>query len=324
MRNILFLIPIIFFSSCATIILKKDYTIKVTTDMPNAKAEIFDSIYSLPAEFSIKRSKDDLNIKLLSDSLERQYIVKASPNSVFLYANLICYPLIPAMYGVDFTNQKRFYYGRNIVLNTYDTTRVIRPRILKGYYDYWTKSYPTSKGQINLVCSTPYVNSFYLQPTQETSKLNTGFWGVSAGLEYYYKKNKYLSLSGSAVMDYFVPFPAAVDLSGVFEKMYSVYASLTDNYKFRRFTLGYGMSFSKNTWRLMYYDRFDPPPPSREPLAKISNSLGFTIDGYHQVGKRFFVGLIYRPTVLNVYPKVDLKYEHLVSLDFKWKFRIKK
>jgi hypothetical protein len=304
--------------------LRKDYNLKVTTNVPNAKAEVLDSTYSLPAEFRIKRSKEDLNIKLLSDSLERLYVVKASPNAAFLYANLICYPILPAMYGVDFTNQKRFYYGKTIMLNSYDTSNVIRPKISKGYYDYWTKSFPTNKEQINFTYSLPWVNSFYLQPSQETAKANIGFWGISAGLEYYYKENKFLSLNGNAVMDFFIPFPAAVDFSGEVENMYSVYTSLTDNYRFRRFTVGYGLNFSKNTWKLVYHDRFDPPPPTRKPATKSSNSLGFTIDGYHQIGKRFHVGLIYRPTLLNVYPDIDFKYEHLISLDFKWKFRLKK
>lgn len=304
--------------------LRKDYNINVSTNIENAKAVIQDSIYSLPAAFRIRRSKQDLSIKLLSDSLERDYVVKASPNGTFLYANLICYPILPIMYAVDFTNQKRFYYGKNITLNSYDTTSIIRPRIAKKYYDYRTKSFPTNKGQLNFTYSLPWVNSFYLQPSLEASKVNTGFWGISAGLEYYYKDNKYLSLTGSAVMDFFIPFPAAVDFSGEVENMYSVYTSLTDNYRFRRFTVGYGMNFSRNTWKLVYHDRFDPPPPTRESATKSSNSIGFTIDGYHQIGKRFHIGLIYRPTLLNVYPEVDFKYEHLISLDFKWKFRIKK
>lgn len=311
-------------SSCATLITRKDYNINVSTDLPNASAEIIDSIYSLPADFKIKRSKEDLKIRLIGDSLEKDYVVKASPNAAFLYGNLICYPILPVMYGVDFTNQKRFYYGKSIFLNSFDTTGIIRPKISKSYYDYWSKTYETNKGQINLTYSFPWVNSFYLQPIQETSKINTGFGGISAGLEYFYRNDKYISLTGSAVMDFFIPFPAAVDFSGEVESMYSVYASLTDNYRFRRFTVGYGVNFCKNTWKLVYHDRFDPPPPTREPATKSSNSIGFTLDGYHQIGKRFHIGLIYRPTILNVYPDVDFKYEHLISLDFKWKIRLRK
>lgn len=311
-------------SSCATLITRRDYNVNVSTNLPNAKAEILDSIYSLPVDLKIRRSKEDLKVKLIRDTLKKDYVVKASPNAAFLYWNLLGYPILPILYGIDFTNQKRFYYGKSIYLNYHDTIGIIRPKISKSYYDYWTKGFPTNKGQINLTYSLPWVNSFYLQPNQESSKTNTGFWGISAGIEYFYKDNKYISLTGNAVMDFFIPFPAAVDFSGEVENMYSGYISLTNNYRFRRFTVGYGFNFSRNTWGLTYHDRFDPPPPTREPVTKSSNSIGFTLDGYHQIGKRFYVGLIYRPTILNVYPDVHLKYEHLISLDLKWKFRIKK
>ncbi len=292
--------------------------------MKNALVEINDSIYNLPATVRIKRSKEDLTIKLLNDSLKKDYVVKASPNAMFLYGNLICYPILPIMYGVDFTNQKRFYYGRTIFLYSQDTTKIIRPKILKTYYDYWHNNFETNKGRINVVLSFPWINSFFLQPNSESPKSSIGFWGISTGLEYYYRKNKFVSLKGSAVMDFFLPFPAAVDFSGEVENMYSLYISLTDNYKFRRFTMGYGLNFSENTWELKYYDSFDPPPMTRDPVTKTSKSLGITLNGYHQVSRSFFVGLIYRPTLFNVYPNYDFKYEHLISMDFLWKIRVGK
>lgn len=322
MRYIFYLILLAFLSSCATLITKRDYTISVSTDLSDAKAVILDSTFSLPANFKIRRSKEDLQIKLIGAGIEREYIVKSSPNAAFLYGNLICYPIFPVMYGIDFTNQKRFYYGKNIFLYSSDTTGIIRPKISKHYYDYWSKTYETNKRQVNLTYSLPWVNSFYLQPDGETPKINTGFGGISAGLEYFYKKDKYIAITGSAVTDFFIPFPAAVDYSGEVESMYSVYASLTDNFKFRRFTLGYGINFSKNIWELVYYDSFDPPPPTREPAKKTNVSLGFTIDGYHQVGKHFYIGLIYRPNIVTVDPNFEYKYEHLISLDLKWKLRM--
>jgi len=309
-------------SSCATLVTKRDYKVTITTDLSNARAVILDSIYVLPAELKIKRSKEDLQIRLIGDSLMKEYIVKSSPNAAFLYGNLVLYPILPVMYGIDFTNQKRFYYGKTIFLNSSDTTGIIRPEISEKYYNYWTKTYQTNKGQLNLTYSLPWVNSFYLHPNQETPKLNTGFWGISAGLEYYYKKDKYICLAGAAVEDFFIPVPGAVDLSGEQESMNSIYASLTDNFRCRRFSVGYGINFSKNTWRLDYYNRWNSLPPTRDPAKKSGNSFGITLDGYHQIGKRFYMGIIYRPTIANVYPDFEFKYEHLISLDFKWKITV--
>lgn len=163
-----------------------------------------------------------------------------------------------------------------------------------------------------------------MHPQNETTKANTGFWGISAGMEYFYKNNKFLSLTASAAMDFFVPVPAAVDISGEYALMSSTYFSLMDNYKYKRFSVGYGLNYSRNTWDYRYYARFNPSPPTREPVKKTSQSFGLTINGRYQLRKYFFIGLIYRPTVLTVKPTTKFNYEHLISMEFAWKIRLRK
>jgi len=259
------------------------------------------------AFLTLKRSKKPIVISTVSDSLKSQITVEAK-NSIAYKINFIYNLGIGAI--IEKESPKRYEYPWTIKINPLDTTTRI--------YDYYKIPH---KEQLNLTYSLPWVNNFYLQPSQESSKVNTGFWGISAGLEYYYKDNKYLSLTGSAVMDFFIPFPAPVDFEGEREDMYSVYVSLTDNHRIKRYTIGYGLNFSRNTWSLTYHG--GSVPATREPATKSDNSIGITLDGYYQVGKRFHIGLIYRPTLLNVYPDVSFKYEHLISLDFKWKIRLK-
>jgi hypothetical protein len=298
------------FSSCATLMNQPTAYMTVKTTIPALIISGTDSVETKKnkAVLTLERSKNPIVLTTISDSLKSQITIKAR-NSIAYKYNIFNLG-IGALIEKD--SPKRYEYPWTVKINPSDTTSRV--------YDYYKTPH---KGQLNFIYTLPWVNNFYLQPSQETSKANTGFWGISAGLEYYYKENKYLSLTGSAVMDFFIPFPAAVDFSGEFENMYSVYSSLTDNFRFRRFTLGYGLNFSRNTWKLVYHDRFDPPPPTREPATKSSNSIGFTIDGYYQLGKRFHVGLIYRPTLLNLKPEVDFKYEHLISIDFAWKIRLK-
>lgn len=324
MRNLTTLLFLFCLTSCATLITRKDYNIHISSDAVNAVVKVQDSTYALPARFKIKRSKEDLKIELMGDSLKRNYTVKASPNGAFLYGNLAWVYFAPAAYLVDFTNQKRFYYGRHIFLNSADTNAVLTLGVGKRYIDYWARTYPTRKGQVNLSIGLPGVNNFYMQPVQEGVKINTGFWGISAGLEYFYRNNKFLSLNASATMDYFLPLPVAVEYSGEMERMNAVTFALSDNFRFRRFTLGYGLNFSRNTWRFVYYDRFEPPAPSREPTVKSLNSVGLVFNGYHQLNRTFHIGLIYRPNFLAVYPHVDLTYEHSISLEVLWRIRTKK
>ena len=298
------------FSSCATLINQPIAYMTVKTSKPALIICGTDSVETKKnkAVLTLERSKNPIVLTTISDSLISQITIK-SRNSIAYKYNIFNLG-IGALIEKD--SPKRYEYPWTVKINPYDTTSRV--------YDYYATPH---KGQLNFTYTLPWVNSFYLQPSQETSKANTGFWGISAGLEYYYEDNKFLSLTGSAVMDFFIPFPAAVDFSGEVENMYSVYSNLMDNFRFRRFTLGYGLNYSRNTWKLVYHDRFDPPPPTREPATKSSNSIGFTIDGYYQIGKRFHIGLIYRPTLLNIKPEVDLKYEHLISIDFAWKIRLK-
>lgn len=320
----LLIVFVLTLTSCATVLNKKNCNLMVSSNIENSKIQVFDSTYNLPAKISIRRSKMDLDIKLISDTLTKNYIVKSTTTPRFVYGNLLWYYMCPAAYLIDLTNHKRFYYGKFVYLDSNDTSRVIRPPVSRARNNYLLKAYPTRKGRINLLLSFPYVNSFYLQPQNERSKSNTGFWGISAGAEYYYKDYKYISLTASTVSDFFLPIPAAVDIYGEYEMMSSTYLSLSDNYKFKRFTIGYGLNYSRNTWNLTNSGYDDPTLSSRDPIKRTNESLGLTFNVYRQLGEYLFVGLVYRPTFLIVNPIVEYKYEHLLSLDFIWKIRLKR
>jgi hypothetical protein len=304
------------------LISRKTYDLRVISKKPNLQMQVNDSIYKVPVKVNVRRSKNDLPIRLISDTLTRNKIIKSSPRPAFIYGNLLWMEFCPIGYIVDFTNNKRFYYGRTLDLDINDTSTIIRPRLSRMYYNYFSKKYSTNKGQINLKYSLPWINNFYLQPPYEPSKTNTGFWGISLGLEYFYKANKFVSITSNAVTDIFIPIPAAVDYEGNYENMSSIYLDMTDNYKLKRFSIGYGLNYSKNSWALK--QGTFKTDSMREPVTKKNQSIGISLNGYYQLGKHIFIGLIYRPSLINVYPIAEIKYQHLISIDFGWKFRIKK
>jgi hypothetical protein len=193
----------------------------------------------------------------------------------------------------------------------------------KVLYRYFTKSYDANKGQVDLVFSLPWINNFYMQPINESIKTNSGFVGISAGIDFFYKNNRYVNLSFSAISDFFFPFPAAIDLSGEYELMSSLCYSLTNNHIKNRFSFGYGIVYSSNTWDFRYYDTFNPPPPSREPIKKTNHYMGMVVKGHFQFSKFLYTGLIYRPSILRL-NETTIKYEHSISLEMLFKIRIKK
>lgn len=324
LRTVGVIVVAMLLTSCATLVTRKNYSMHVSSNRSGDKVEIDSTIYNLPAEVKVRRSKNPLKVKLISDSTSTDFTVLASPNPAFVCGNFFWMQLSPVAFLIDMTNQRRFYYGKSVFLNSYDTSRVITPFVLKGLRSYFSREYPWNKGRINLVLSLPHINSFYLKPAGEPKKLNTGFWGFSAGFQYVYRNNRYISITASTVTDFFVPVPAPVYIEGEIESMGSVYLSLSDNMKMKRFHIGYGISFSRNTWQYNYISYYNSPPPPREPVSKSDNSLGLVFNAFHQINRAFLIGIIYRPTLLKVSPVTRFSYEHLISFDLGWRIRLKK
>lgn len=321
MKKILLTLTLCFLlTSCATILKKKTYELSISSNENKAKVKVYDSIYDLPSKVKVKRSNLDLDLTLITDSLKLDYKIKSSPNPKFLYLNLIGLQAAPLNYAIDFTNKKRFYYGKNVYLNSKDTIRIIEPPASKFYSDFFAETYPKSQNDINLVFSIPYVNGFYFKPQGYGTKTEIGFFGISVGIEYFYKPNKYFSFNTSAVTDFIAPVPAPVHYDGAYDKMNSIYFSLTDNFKIKRFSLGYGLNYSINNW--IYID--DSNIQNKMEIKRKNQSLGLSTNAYFQFGKFFFVGVIYRPTLYKLQPKTEFKYEHLISLDFAFKIPLGK
>lgn len=321
-----------FLTSCATVLHKKNYPINIQSNESEAKIKVNDSIYSLPISTIVERSNKDLTLILLTETKNIEFKAKPKLTSTFKYWNLIgSFPGALYFYAIDLTNKKRYYYGKSILLNTKDTpVTILNPKKdpLKGSYTktYTTKKftelYPKNKGEFNLHVSIPYVNSFHLKPIDEGVKSNTGFLGITAGLDYYYRKNQFLSLTFCGAIDFIAPFPAPYSWEGEYESMSTTYIGLSNNHKIKRFSIGYGLVYAKNTWNLAIDTWPDSPPPTREPAHKSYNTLGLVLPIYFQVGKSFNIGVIYRPTFYRFTLTDQFQYEHLISLDLAWKIRL--
>lgn len=179
-------------------------------------------------------------------------------------------------------------------------------------------------GQIEIMVSIPYVNNFYSVPEGESAKWGTGFWGISGGLGYQYSPSKFASLTLSSQIQYEVPFPAGIDYEdGILEDQYSTNLSIMDNYQLKRWTLGYGLSYSRNTWRIRYFGE-DYIPPLQVPRHVSNQSMGLNLAAYYNVYKNLHIGIVYRPQFLTIDPTTKLNYQHSISLDIAWKWRIKR
>ena len=299
-------------TSCATIMNQPQKNLTIYTTIPSEIIYKGDTIITVDnkANFRVERNKEPISFIATADSLTKTFQVK-SQNSFMYWSNIFCNYGIGML--VDRKNPKRYSYPQRIYVNSTNT--------IGRFFRY---KQANNKGELYLHLSFPHINSFYLTPENEETKSNTGFWGLTIGLDYYHSKKQFINLGISNVSDFFVPFPAAVDISGEYELMSSRYISLSNNHRLRRFTIGYGLSYARNTWDFRYYERFDPPPPTREPVKKSNNAFGLIFPTYFQLGEHFNIGVVYRPTFYRLNMTDKFKYEHLISIDFAWKIRIKK
>lgn len=326
-KVLVLVIPFTMFTSCATIATKQTYIPTFFSDQQNTQVRINDSIYNLPSKINIKRSKEDLNVTLITaDSIEKDFTLRHSPNPQFLFGNLLLFHAAPVGYAVDFTTEKRFYYGQYIKLSTTDTNTVVRPFPIRQTYrftQYLKKKYPVNKGRINVVFSIPFVNGFNMQPEGEGYKSKTGFNGISAGIDYYYKDNRFINVRAAAMTDLFF-FIGSLNYASEHERLSTFAISVTDNYNFggSRYSIGYGLNYSINRWSFVSSENYDIQ--TRESERKTSRAFGLTANTYYQFNKYFYAGVVYHPTFYTISPEKEWLYQHVISLDIVCKLKLRK
>ena len=306
-RLLLLLLPLL--TSCGTILNKSSYPLKIRSNAVNASVKVYDSVYPLPAKVQVTRSKEDLDVTLITDTLSRTYHIPAIYDRATLACNILTQSLFcPIGIIIDHRTEKGFYYRRKIFLDINDTIYEKLPLSKDRSILYR----PIPKGHVNFTLSLPWINSFHLQPPGIPTKNSTGCVGASAGLEYYYKDNRFIKFTTSGVMSF--PAPVPVPILGEYDITKSFSMNLTHNHRWQRFIIGYGPSWQENE-----YDEFNEDLPD---IHTLTRSIGLTVNGYYRLGRSFHVGLIYSPSIYNVYPKGDFNYQHVISLDLMWKIKL--
>lgn len=311
---------ILLLNSCASIFNDSTYTFKVFSDSNTNRVSINDSIYKLPATLPVIRSKEDLKLTLITDSTEVDFVVESRLNNQFLLQNLLGLHIAPLNYAIDLTSQKRYHYGEYVFLNVEDSTRVFQPKLKKKWNKFFAQKFPKNKNDINLTFSIPYFNSFNYSPTDFGRRRSYGFWGLSVGIDYFYSDKKYVNLRAVLATNIFVPVPAPFTPSDIRQDLSTYYLEFTDNFKWGRLNLGYGVNFSKNNWRFVNESDFT----NVTRINRNSNSFGLTANSYFELAEGLFIGGFYRPTFYRIHPNANFTYEHLISLDFLFKIPIRK
>ena len=177
------------------------------------------------------------------------------------------------------------------------------------------------KGDFRLNLKLPWFNHLSLNPGKQFKESRLGFVGEGLGIEYNYGKRKYLEASFSFAATSDIPFPVHVDKE-YNKSLWTFYAGFTDNFIQKRFTIGYGINYSDNRWMEWIRDFSATGLPTVSQTEYSNKSLGLTLNSYYRLGKTANVGMTYRPSLFNIENDFKFLYEHLITIEFMWRFRL--
>ncbi len=183
------------------------------------------------------------------------------------------------------------------------------------------KAQSYQQGDIRLDIKLPHFNYLALNPNKEFRDSEFGFNGYGIGFEYNYKDKKFIEANLSFVMTFELPFPAPVDAE--YNKILSsTFINITDNFVCNRFTFGYGLNYSINTWNEWTRDFDNIGLPTNYSKIIQNKNLGLTFNTYYRLGKALNIGLIYQPSILNITTNPKFIYEHLISCELNWRIKL--
>jgi hypothetical protein len=176
-----------------------------------------------------------------------------------------------------------------------------------------------SRGDIFLKGSLPYLNNFHYD-FGASQKKNTGFVGISAGMEVYLNSKYFIEGSIGNMADIFAPIGPIDYDEGEHERLGAVIARSTFNHTNGTFSFGYGLNVGLYYWSLTYKG---VPPPTFQKQDELRIGLGPSITAHYHLGP-FFAGILYHSMVIDPSYLSDSRYNHVISIEGGFHFRVRK
>jgi hypothetical protein len=285
-------------SSCATVLNKPVQKVFIATDKNVTvtsveRAVLVDSSLSSADIYYVPRSNKPLIVHIKAGSNATS--VKLKPTHSFAYwFNII------ENYGigmlVDKDNVKRYGYPARSYLS------------LEGDSIKISRFAPIEKGSINLSLSPTLMNSFDIKATNK-QYYSGGVFGMEAGVEYFYQRNKYLSFNTGAATTVFGEYIG----TGYYETGNVLFASVRNNFIAGRFDFGYGVNLSQLTWQKRYNDTAKVDEVTK------NTGAGFSLSSQYRIGHYFRIGALYQPVLFKIKNGPVISYQHFLTLHLIWK-----
>ncbi len=198
-----------------------------------------------------------------------------------------------------------------------------------AYNEFYKNSRQEGKFYVSL--GLPYVNTIgFAAETPGRTVAQTGFVGLSAGMEYHFTGRWSVAGEGWLLAAVFAPI-GPIDYVGEREWNNAAGGSVSFNYHLDRFSFGAGPCLTRYIWRYSWDCGLwgeekethvcDPVAESEYGLPEgafnATNALGGTLNAYWKVGITR-IGAVYRPTFYNLGHNGGFTYAHSISLDIKF------
>lgn len=334
--TILFFFSTIYLTSCATLFNKNEKKIKVSTDISNAKMKYNDSIFILPTQIYVERKKENLELELITDSINSIIEIPYGLDQKYKYGNLIFTLFAPVGYIVDYTNNKKFTYPNKIdlSLNNEKYLKSLQNKIKKQVKKDSIREIRLDRKQENLFLNViiPSFHNFNVAGYKDYPFKNGGALGIGAGLDYYYKDDKFLNLEFSLKTNYYDLLISSITIEDSFQ-IYNF--SLTDNYRIKRFEFGYGLNVSYSHLHYNtneFTDQYFVGDGTQIPINVIKKinykgkqtHFGISTRAAYQISGIFNVGLFFKPSFFRINETgSNGKFEYIYGLDLRFKLKLK-
>ena len=229
---------------------------------------------------------------------------------LFWFANLY------TSYGlgilIDYNNDKSYDYPKYIYLEKTGNT------VKNNRFN------PIPENKLKFVLSIPTINSFRIQT--DTGKQYT--WsglGISAGIEYFFKNNKYLSISLGTTLDLFSPYPDTVfnydyyHFWGAYESSSTSYLNFSVYKTTPVIEYGIGVALSKLKWRANYLIGSTDTTEFYKQSSHRSLNIGLSSGLKLRLTPNLNIGLLYQPLFYDFYDK-RYNYQHFITTELIWRF----
>lgn len=338
-------------TSCATFYNDSYKQVTVFSNIENAQIVLNDTVYTSPASIKVKRDNKPLKFTLRSDSLNlsKEYLIKSKSKGPFIWGNIPMIIGAPVGLLVDLTNKKRLEYPNIIQLNYFDENlsekelKAEKRKYLHENEDYmedyaqekrreerakaFERNKLRTKGDVVHNYILPGYTHYIINP--EGPKFNTGgVLKVGYGIDYFYKDNMFVNTDFIVKSNLIDPL---ISLAFLERRIVNPELSVTNNHRFNRFEIGYGLSF-----QYFYYNfnennscfNCDTEPEFTGDLitnhAPIINEGYFTlspkIKTAYQLNRKLYVGLFYQPSVVKfTSTNNNTKVDHILGIDFRFK-----